>query len=270
MLAAGVAGRRDPCPAKASCWRAASSIRARRGRLQRRPEGHRVGLLGDAADAPFRARVDGVAHRRARSSSSTAGCRRLPRWTAVPDADWPEPGAGVDHRRRWTTPSRRSRNALRGNPRHPGSPSCTSRPPTTPRSPRRASTRCPAFVQYAPLRLWPRGTWDSSGVTRSASVGSSALVGRTADIDDVRRARGGPRPARHRVGGSASPAATSSRASASPTRCGERRLHPRAPGPGVYLCGAATHPGGSVIGSTAVMRRWPSWPTSTGPGERVS
>ena len=28
----------------------------------------------------------------------------------------------------------------------------------------------------------------------------------------------------------------------------ERRLAPRTPIPGVYLCGAATHPGGSVIG----------------------
>jgi phytoene dehydrogenase-like protein len=29
----------------------------------------------------------------------------------------------------------------------------------------------------------------------------------------------------------------------------ERRLTPRTPVPGLYLCGAATHPGGSVIGA---------------------
>ena len=46
----------------------------------------------------------------------------------------------------------------------------------------------------------------------------------------------------------ASPAARSSRASACRSTCGSNRLEYRTPMPGVYLCGACTHPGGSVIG----------------------
>ena len=33
-----------------------------------------------------------------------------------------------------------------------------------------------------------------------------------------------------------------------PDQMWSRRMHPRTPGRGVYLCGAATHPAGSVIG----------------------
>jgi phytoene dehydrogenase-like protein len=34
-----------------------------------------------------------------------------------------------------------------------------------------------------------------------------------------------------------------------PDQLWDRRLAPRTPVPGLYLCGAATHPGGSVIGA---------------------
>ncbi|MGA8108449.1 MAG: NAD(P)/FAD-dependent oxidoreductase, partial [Acidobacteriaceae bacterium] len=47
-----------------------------------------------------------------------------------------------------------------------------------------------------------------------------------------------------------------------PPYMGSRRLTPRTPMEGVYLCGACTHPGGSVIGmngrnaAMAVLKDW--------------
>jgi len=38
----------------------------------------------------------------------------------------------------------------------------------------------------------------------------------------------------------------------------------RGPLPGLYMCGAGTHPGGGVTGAPGLMRPGKSWPTSTG------
>ena len=45
-------------------------------------------------------------------------------------------------------------------------------------------------------------------------------------------------------------------AGAAGRRCGTGASRPRTPVDGLYLCGAATHPGGSVIALTAATRRW--------------
>ena len=48
------------------------------------------------------------------------------------------------------------------------------------------------------------------------------------------------------------------------TRCGRNRFPTRTAMDGVYLCGAATHPAGSVMQPQRPQRRrWPSSPTST-------
>ena len=99
------------------------------------------------------------------------------------------------------------------------------------------------FAQYAPYTL-AEGTWDS----RRDEIGRrvrDAVAEFAPDLDDCVAEVEVSAP-RTSSGASASPAATSSRARPCPTRCGST-ASPAAPVPGLYLCGAAAHPAGSVI-----------------------
>jgi phytoene dehydrogenase-like protein len=100
------------------------------------------------------------------------------------------------------------------------------------------------FAQYAPYHLgW--GTWDE----RREEVGDAVLarIGRFApDVAEVIEHRQvlGPPDIEATVGLSGGHIF---QGECLPDQMWDRRFSPRTPVPGLYLCGAATHPGGSVI-----------------------
>jgi phytoene dehydrogenase-like protein len=101
------------------------------------------------------------------------------------------------------------------------------------------------FAQYAPYTL-AEGTWD----TRRDEIGDAALaeVARFApDVVDCIEEREvlGPPDVEARIGLTGGHIF---HGDCLPDQMWDRRFSPRTPMPGVYLCGAATHPGGSVIG----------------------
>lgn len=101
------------------------------------------------------------------------------------------------------------------------------------------------FAQYVPYEL-SDGTWD----TRREQIGDLALaeVARFApDVVDciAHREVLGPRDVEARIGLTGGHIF---QGDCLPDQMWDRRLAPRTPVPGLYLCGAATHPGGSVIG----------------------
>jgi phytoene dehydrogenase-like protein len=101
------------------------------------------------------------------------------------------------------------------------------------------------FAQYAPYRL-ADGTWD----TRRDEIGDRVLdaVARFApDVFDcvLEREVLGPPDVESRIGLTGGHIF---QGECLPGQMWDRRFSPRTPVPGLYLCGAATHPGGSVIG----------------------
>ncbi len=101
------------------------------------------------------------------------------------------------------------------------------------------------FAQYVPYEL-AQGSWES----RREEIGDAALaeVARFApDVVDciVDREVLGPPDIEARVGLTGGHIF---QGDCLPDQMWERRFAPRTPVPGLYLCGAATHPGGSVIG----------------------
>ncbi|HKE99633.1 MAG TPA: NAD(P)/FAD-dependent oxidoreductase [Actinomycetes bacterium] len=102
------------------------------------------------------------------------------------------------------------------------------------------------FAQYAPYRL-ARGDWPS----RREEIGDAVLAGiaRFApDVADVVEHRQvlGPPDVEARIGLTGGHIF---QGECLPDQMWDRRFAPRTPVPGLYLCGAATHPGGSVIGA---------------------
>jgi phytoene dehydrogenase-like protein len=100
------------------------------------------------------------------------------------------------------------------------------------------------FAQYVPYRL-AAGTWDS----RRDEIGDAVLasIARVApDVDEVvvEREVLGPADIESRIGLTGGHIF---QGDCRPGQLWDRRLTPRTPITGVYLCGAATHPGGSVI-----------------------
>jgi phytoene dehydrogenase-like protein len=100
------------------------------------------------------------------------------------------------------------------------------------------------FAQYAPYAL-ADGDWDG----RRDEVGDLALavIARFApDVADCVEARQvlGPPDVEARIGLTGGHIF---QGECLPDQMWERRFAPRTPVPGLYLCGAATHPGGSVI-----------------------
>ena len=99
------------------------------------------------------------------------------------------------------------------------------------------------FAQYAPVAL-AAGDWDS----RREEIGDLVLaaVARFApDVADVVEHRQvlGPGDVEARIGLTGGHIF---QGECLPDQMWDRRLSPRMPIPGVYLCGAATHPGGGV------------------------
>ncbi len=103
------------------------------------------------------------------------------------------------------------------------------------------------FAQYVPYTFAARRMGRPS---RARSASSPSIPSRRFCSNMTRRGARQRRCWARRISKrkSASPAATSSRASACRATCGSHRFAARTPMPGVYLCGACTHPGGSVIG----------------------
>jgi phytoene dehydrogenase-like protein len=101
------------------------------------------------------------------------------------------------------------------------------------------------FAQYAPYEL-AIGSWD----TRRDDIGDAVLaaVGRVApDVADcvIEREVLGPPDVEARIGLTGGHIF---QGECLPDQMWQRRFAPRTGIPGVYLCGAATHPGGSVMG----------------------
>ncbi len=101
------------------------------------------------------------------------------------------------------------------------------------------------FAQYAPYELG-RGSWDE----RRDEIGDRVLaaIARFApDVDDCVVAREvlGPPDVEARIGLTGGHIF---QGECLPHQMWDRRFAPRTPISGLYLCGAATHPGGSVIG----------------------
>ena len=102
-----------------------------------------------------------------------------------------------------------------------------------------------AFVHYAPYEL-AAGDWDS----RREEIGELILDQIAAHAPDVRDCVEhvqvlGPPDIEMRIGLTGGHIF---QGEALPDQMWDRRLTPRTPVAGLYLCGAATHPGGSVIG----------------------
>ncbi len=101
------------------------------------------------------------------------------------------------------------------------------------------------FAQYAPYVL-ARGTWDDRRDEIAAAV-LAAIARFAPDVADcVSEAQVlGPPDVEARIGLTGGHIF---QGDIRPDQMWERRFGPRTPLPGVYLCGAATHPGGSVMG----------------------
>jgi phytoene dehydrogenase-like protein len=198
-------------------------------------------LLGDAIEAAFAARM---ATWRTASPVVKVNCglARLPRWTALPDADWPN-RAPVSV----AAPLDEAQAAFEDCTRGIAVPGFaelyfqTAYDPTV--APPGKHTMS-AFVQYAPYHL-ADGTWDDG----RDEIGRRILgfVGHYCDVEEVVEHVEvlGPPDIEQRVGLSDGHIF---QGECTPDQMWSRRLHPRSPGGGVYLCGAATHPAGSVIG----------------------
>ena len=200
-----------------------------------------LGLLGDAAQPAFRSRI-GAWRTTSPVVKLNCGLSRLPRWTALPDADWPN-RAPVSI----TVPMDDAQAAFddcrRGIP-SPGFAELYFQTAYDPTVAPPGKHTMSAFVQYAPYHL-ADGTWE----TRRDEIGRRiiGLIGRYCDVEEIIEHVEvlGPPDIEERVG------LTDGhifQGECTPDQMWWRRLAPRSPGDGVYLCGAATHPAGSVIG----------------------
>ncbi len=101
------------------------------------------------------------------------------------------------------------------------------------------------FAQYVPYTL-AEGTWDSRR-DRIADAALAAVARYAPDVVDCIEAREvlGPADVEARIGLTGGHIF---QGDCLPDQMWDRRFGPRTPMPGLFLCGAATHPGGSVIG----------------------
>jgi phytoene dehydrogenase-like protein len=100
------------------------------------------------------------------------------------------------------------------------------------------------FCQYVPYQL-AEGDWDSRR-DEIAGLALDAIAARAPDLRDCIEEIQvmGPADIERRIGLSGGHIF---QGQALPEQMWDRRLEARTPIDGVYLCGAATHPGGSVI-----------------------
>jgi phytoene dehydrogenase-like protein len=203
-----------------------------------------LALCGDAGvPADFRARVD---EWRGESPVVKVNCAltRLPTFSAAPERPdhvyraQVEIGRGIDPTQAAFEASRRGEPAVEW---------CeiyfqTAYDPSVAPPGRHLMS---VFAQYAPYRLGV-GTWEE----RREEIGDLALaaIARFApDVSDCVEEREvlGPPDVEARIGLTGGHIF---QGECLPDQMWDRRFAPRTPVPGLYLCGAATHPGGSVIG----------------------
>ncbi len=199
-----------------------------------------VALCGDEVPDAYRGRVDGW-----RTDSPVVkvncGLTRLPRFTAAGPGDRPH-RAMVTIARSIDATQEAHDASRRGEPTPEW---CevyfhTAYDPSVAPPARHTMS---VFAQYVPARL-AAGSWDS----RREEIGDRVLaaVARFApDVTDVVEYRQvlGPPDVESRIGLTGGHIF---QGECLPDQMWHRRLSPRTPIPGVYLCGAATHPGGGV------------------------
>ncbi len=200
-----------------------------------------LSLCEGAVPAAFRQRVDGW-----RSESPVlkinCGLSRLPRF--------PQAGAGASPHRAMVTISTgidATQAAFESSRRGQPSPAwCelyfhTAYDPSVAPAGRQAMS---VFAQYVPYRL-ANGDWDE----RREAIADKAIEAIAAFAPDigeciVHRQVLGPPDVEARIGLSGGHIF---QGECLPDQMWDRRFSPRTPVPGLYLCGAATHPGGSVM-----------------------
>lgn len=199
-------------------------------------------MLGDAPiDSAYRGRLEDW-KTRSPTVKLNAALRRLPSWTAAPGESWParsqiDVGDGMD-----------AAQAAFGRAQA-GEPAvsfaeiyCQTGYDPTPAP--EGMHLMSVFAQYVPYEL-ADGTWDS----RRGEIGRSIidLISRYApDIEEclIEFDVLGPPDVEERIGLTGG---NIFQGDVLPEQMWEKRLAPRTPVPGFYMCGAATHPGGSVI-----------------------
>ena len=203
-----------------------------------------LALCGDAhVPADFRTRVD---EWRCQSPVLKVNCAltRLPTFTAAPDRPdhvyraQVEIGRSIAHTQAAFEASRRGEPAVEWCEVYFQTPYDPSVAPPD-------RHLMSVFAQYAPYEL-AEGGWDD----RRDEIGDLALavIARFApDVADCVEERQvlGPPDVEARIGLTGGHIF---QGECLPDQMWERRFAPRTPIPGLYLCGAATHPGGSVIG----------------------
>jgi phytoene dehydrogenase-like protein len=200
-----------------------------------------VGLCGDAVPVEFRDRIDAW-----RMTSPVVkvnvGLNALPRFTSVPDSDWPC-GSMVSITTGIDDAQRAFEDCTKGIP-NPGFAELYFQTAYDPSVAPAGKHTMSVFCQYAPYDL-AEGTWD----TRRDDVGRQVLdaIGRFAprvhDCVDFMEVLGPP-DIEERIGLTGGHIF---QGECLPDQMWQGRLAPRTPMDGVYLCGAATHPAGSVI-----------------------
>jgi phytoene dehydrogenase-like protein len=203
-----------------------------------------VALCADGVPAPFRARVDAW---RCGSPVVKLNCAlsRLPTFTAAPERPdhvyraQVEIAHGIDDTQAAYQTSRRGQPA-------PAWCEVYFQTPYDPSVAPPGAHTMSVFAQYTPYRL-ADGTWDG----RRDEIGDLVLdvIGRFApDVAEcvVEREVLGPPDVEARVGLTGGHIF---QGECLPDQMWDRRFAARTPIAGLYLCGAATHPGGSVIGA---------------------
>jgi phytoene dehydrogenase-like protein len=201
-------------------------------------------LLGESADAvpdEYRTRLEAWKIR-SPVVKFNAALGSLPEWTAAPGADWPAQATidvtgGLDDAQRAFEACDRGEPAI-------GFGEIYVQTGHDPSPAPEGKHLLSVFGQYAPYSL-ASGTWDS----RRDEVGQQfiSLISRFAPgFADCLEAWEvlGPPDIEDRVGLTGG---NIFQGEVTPDQMWSHRLTPRTPVPGFYFCGAATHPGGSVI-----------------------
>jgi phytoene dehydrogenase-like protein len=200
-----------------------------------------VDLCGDAVPSAYRARIDGW-----RMTSPVVkvnvGLDRLPRFSSVPDSDWPC-GSMVSITTGIADAQAAFEACTKGIP-SPGFAELYFQTAYDPSVAPPGKHTMSVFCQYAPYEL-DHGTWD----TRRDEVGKQVLDNIAVFAPDIHECVDfmevlGPPDIEERIGLTGGHIF---QGECLPDQMWEGRLTPRTPMDGVYLCGAATHPAGSVI-----------------------
>ncbi|MFN2582999.1 MAG: phytoene desaturase family protein [Candidatus Dormibacteria bacterium] len=200
-----------------------------------------LALCGEDADDGFRARVHGW-RMEGPVIKLNFGLRRLPRFTAARSGDQPERAMvtvarSIDHTQ---AAYERSRTGVAA----PGWAELYVHTAYDQSVAPAGKHTMSVFAQYAPYRL-AAGTWDD--VREAVADEVVDMIARFApDIADCIEHRQvlAPPDIEHAVGLAGGHIF---QGECLPEQMWSQRFTPRTPMPGVYMCGAATHPGGSVI-----------------------